>query len=483
MVVMSKDSSGHTTRRRKVLATVGSAGVVGVAGCTFGGGGGNGGGNGGGEGDIHELDASKDWPDHSGETARFILQNEDEVISEIMENVKTDFEAATGATLNYEFGGPGDDVRQRVVQLIQAGDPPTVAVMPSVGREQFLLQGRGQPITDVAERVMERLGKPFGSARKVSKRDGEWYSLPYRTTVAQYYYREDIDAVDGLVPETWDDLLEYCRRASESDTTQYATVIPAASNYATQAHFRDFGYSNGARFCYRNSNDEVQVGIHTEYRSQWIETIEYLDQLHEYAPRGADAGWGDIINGIQSGVSAANWYWGSRPKFQVIQNERPWADATRAMLTPEKETSLGLLAVGGNLMTFPESNTELAETFLEFFMQWDYALAYLRRQPTYPSPYPEITQRDDFSTELKSNLGDAWSDEDYQVAFVDAPKNSLAGALETEPTNPYFGTLQTTWAMADVVRDVLIKDEDPAAALDTHGARLEERLTELKSEE
>lgn len=459
---------------------MGGVGVASLAGC-FDRGSDDDGGNGG-SGGNPEVDASGDWPDFSGETAHFILQNEDEVIANIMEDVKADFEAATGATLNYEFGGPGDDVRQRVIQLIQAGDPPTVAVMPSVGREQFLLQGRGQPITELAERMTDRLGTPFDAAQAVSQRDGEWYAIPYRMTVAQYYYREDIDEVDGLVPRTWEDLLEYARRAGESDEVQHGTVIPAASNYATQSHFRDFGYSNGARFFYRDSSDEVQVGVHTEYRSEWIETIEFLDELHQYAPRGADAGWGDIINGIQSGVCAGNWYWGSRPKFSVIDNERPWADSTRAMLTPEKESSTGLLAVGGNLMTFPNSNTDLAETFIDFFMQWDYGLRYLRERPTYPCPFPDVVDREDFSQDLQSNLHESWTDEDYQVAFVDGPDNALPGALETDPVNPYFGDVQTLWAMADVVREVLINDEDPGSALDTHGARMEDRLDEAKSQ-
>lgn len=72
-------------------------------------------------------DADDDeWPDFSGESIYYLAESSDREYQQFWQNVANGFQAATGAQVTIEFAGHAEGYRDRLIQMIQAGNPPDV---------------------------------------------------------------------------------------------------------------------------------------------------------------------------------------------------------------------------------------------------------------------------------------------------------------------------------------------------------------------
>lgn len=506
---MSRDSNSHRVyHRRAVLKAIGgTTGAAALAGCSGGGDtgdgtsgdGGSGDGSSGGSGDGGDSDSggsdsqattSKSGSSLEGREVHMLLGEASPEIKEFWDGVTSDFKEETGAEVNLEFTGVGQDAKQRVIQLIQAGDPPELFNANIASAWNLAYQDAIAPINEVFENTTDRFDQPYEWTR-LQDEDGNDLFLAWWLNNSTWFYRDDI--ADGLVPDSAEKALEYAKRADQSDKVKNGTLVVAGTDWATQGHTKSWAYNHGGTICTRDSNGEVQVAIHQAHRDNWIETMNFLKELHQYSPEAADASWGDLMHGIQSGVCATNWYGGARPKNRACSNNREFGENVHPIpgLPPTSHDIRGRQGLGhgdsDGMVALKDADVEAAKAFLSFFMKAEYIIPLaFNVSPVQNVPaYPSIIEMSEFQQGLETfqqnnQFGTCWTMEDLMTSYREVPKHALSLPGETEPANPFIGPLAHELQLATLTQDVLIKDMDPGQAVDKNGQELQSTLDRLK---
>lgn len=470
--------------RRKVIKALGATAVTGaMAGCAGDDGedtegtddpGDDTNGNG---GTTAGTPSNGEWPDLSGRSLHYVGAEGSAAAQAFWSSINSAFTEATGAAVNMEYAGTvtGD----RLAQLIQAGDPPELYNGTEVQAANLAVQGAVEPLTDVMDLIIEELGEPYDFQRVVV--DGEDYYAPFFGNTSQFWYRTDL-GID-VVPDTWDNVLEYAGQAHELDETEFGTVVSAGPGFDTQRTALTWAWSAGGQVTDYDSNDEIQIEVHGEYRDNWIEALEFMDNLHEYSPTASDSGWSLIGNAIQSELAACNWYGGGRPIQFAVENDRSFASNVRSVITPENQTRLGQ-GSGNGIIIPSNSDDEAAKVYLEFLMTSAERVLDLTFDiaPVHNAPVWDNLRDFDYYQEKVDALPDEYGtvDDQLQTSLVDAPANAMSYPTEVQPPNPYAGALADSLLVSEMVQEVLLNDVDPGQAVDTYGTELQQVLDDTR---
>jgi ABC-type glycerol-3-phosphate transport system substrate-binding protein len=442
-----------------------------MTGCLGGDGGDSGdGGDGDDGGDSGDSGDSGDgeWPDLNGERVLLLTEETSEQGIEIFSRITSDFNEATGAEANVEHLAP-NELNQRLTQLIQAGDPPELVQQPSA-LAVFYGQESLAPVNEAVSGFRDQWGELQDNVR--IQLDGDDYFAPLWRATSEYWYRDDV--VDTH-PETWDDLLTAAENADGTDGLA-GTFSAHGQTICVDLEVLGWGYSNGARTL-EWDGDQVTEAL-TSYQEEWVEVLEFFDQLYEYSPDAADAGCSEQINAIADGISATGFYPGARPKIQAIRREREFAGDVRAALQPSKESHVTYGDPEG-LMTFQGSNTDAAQTFIEFLYQPDYYLDILMITPLHNSPPKAVADTDQMQSRFDEELPDAWTQEDIDRTIE---RNDYISnpAIETSPPNKIGRVVLNSQVLSQMKFQTVIEGVDPETAIQNAAAELDEAAQEAQ---
>jgi len=477
------DRKSHTSdqsrlQRRNVLKLVGasSVGLGSLAGCVGGQDGGNGGDSDGGGGDGQDSDggttADGDWPDLSGQELHFLTDENSSDMQDFFGRVAQDFEEATGASVQMEFGQQGTSVEQRLAQLLQAGDPPELFTT-SVSQGTRLVYQRDilRPLNPVMEDVSSEYSEPITGARLT--RDDDDYLIPWTASGDALWYRADIFD-EG--PETWDDMLAQAEKHDDQNGTR-AYFQPAKQDFCTLIVLLSWAYTNEARVAQRQDGEVQIIMGEGKYRERWVETLEFMKELHQYAPLAADASCAEQVQAVASGAAASTPY-PARVKINAIDTKPEMASDLHPTLIPKKRTHITNGVVEG-LVSFDGSNGEVADTYVDFLFEDDYLMEFYNVTPVHLGPPYQAIQESDRYQELLDNLPEQWSREDVEISFEQNEK-MLSLATETDPPNPYAGAISGSGHLSQMAHDVLVNDADPGAVVDETASKVAQALEDAK---
>ncbi len=483
----------------KALATAGAIGLAGCAGSGDGGGGGDGdGGDGDGDGGGGTTAGSTAQSDIAGDTVTFLKGETGEGLVEVIDRAAAAFEEETGAVVEPQYTGIGDSKYERIVSQLQAGDPPEVAsINLSIGG-QFFNQGALAPLTENMERLIERHGEPVVRFQQ----NGEDWMIPFAQGVTDYWFRDDMLADVGLdeefVPDTWDKLMEYARLHSENgpdDLREGVFVMSGQAKATGNFMMGSFHMSNGGKIT-QWTGDKFEVAFASgEQRQKMIETLSYIQELHQHSVDAGGAGESENENAIPTGLGAATFDAGARVKLAVPGENRPYdspKSVTNVGHIPEKETPNSQAQVAPLYAFSGADNTEAGKRFIEFLMtdpefasDFCWADGPVHAQP----PFPGIKQSDPFVDHLKNDLPDQWETRPYggydnadgigasaKRHLQEATANADAQIFETERPNPHLGSVWATGILSEMVQAVNIDGTDPEAAVDEFAPQVQEIL-------
>jgi ABC-type glycerol-3-phosphate transport system substrate-binding protein len=484
---------GRVTRRTTLKALT-AAGVAGLAGCAGSSGGGGGGGGGGGS-----TAGSTAQSDIEGDTVRFIKGETGDQLVNVIERATEAFEEETGATVETQYTGIGDSKYERIVSLIQAGDAPEIAsINLSIGG-QFLAQDAIAPVTENMRRLIDRHGEPVVRYRQ----DGEDYMIPFTQGTTDYWFRDDLLSDVGLdeefVPDTWDKLMEYARLHAENgpdDLREGVFVMSGQAKATGNFMMGSFHMANGGKVT-QWTGDKFEVAFASgQQRDKMIETLSYIQNLHEYSVDAGGAGESENEHAIPTGLGAATFDAGARVKLHSAHHENlPYDSATSVTNVghiPEKETTQSQAQVGPLWVFKDAENTEAGKRFIEFLMkQPEFAADFcwadgpVHCQP----PFPGLKESEPFMDHLQNDLSDHWQTRPYggydnsngigaaaKRHLEEATANADAQIFETEQPNPHLGSVWATGILSEMVQAVNIDGEDPEAVVDEFAPEVQKIL-------
>ncbi len=455
-------SAESSVNRRNVLKTVGGVGVgMGLTGCLGGGGdGGDGGGGGGNE--VH-----------------FLTDESSDAFQEFFSTVKKDFESETDYTVNMEYAGVGGSAEDRLAQLNQAGDPPEIFLTGASQAALFLNQDAIAPVSTAFDSIAERFGEPTDSWRLRS--DGDDYIAPLWGNIGITWYRKDLWS--DKTPDTWDKLKSGAESVDSSSDVR-GSFVPAGTDICTDLYVLGWAYSNGARVCTREGGDVTVSMADGDNRQRWVETLSFLQDLHQYSPKNSDAGCSQMSQALATESAANTWYVGSRPKNQPVTQGKSFASEISAVNqpTPEAGQDPTTVALAEGLVTFAGANTEAANEYIDFLFQPSYLNEIYFLTPLHNVPaFPEISETKGYQNKLEDVISNtAFTQADVEATNT-AAKNVVTLASETSPPNPYSGAILGSRKLSELIYDVTVGGKAPADALETRAAEIQSAVDDARS--
>ena len=506
----SEHNRWRSVNRRKALKTLAATGTVGLAGCAGGDGGdgGDGGGGGGGDGGAGGdggdggdggTAGSTAQSDIEGDTVQFIKGETSDELIEVIDRAAAAFEEETGAIVEPQYTGIGDSKYQRIVSLIQSGDPPEVATINLSIGGQFYNEGALAPLTENMERLIERHGEPVVRWQQ----DGEDWMIPFAQGTTDYWFRDDLLADVGLsedfVPDTWDKLMEYAQAHDENgpESLQAGVFVMSGQAKATGNFMMGaFHMSNGGKMT-EWTGDKFEVAWRSgTQRDRMIETLSYIQNLHEYSVDAGGAGEGENEHCIPSGLGAATFDAGARVKLHSAHHDNLPYDSAKSVTNvghiPEKRTANSQAQVAPLYAFSGAENTEAGKRFIEFLMtNPEFASDFcwgdgpVHAQP----PFPGIKESDPFQNLLKNDLADHWNTRPYggydnsndigasaKRHLYEATSNADAQIFETERPNPHLGSIWATGILSEMVQAVNLDGTAPETVVDNYAPQVQEIL-------
>lgn len=465
----------RSVKRRKMLkalaaSSVGISGLTGCAGQSDSDGTTT---NSGGGATTGTTQKSGEWPDHSGKELHFVTDENSSQMQKFFKKVGKDFKSATGAEVKMEFGQQGSSAEQRLSQLIQAGDPPELFTT-SVSQGTRLVYGDEnilRPLNSVLDDIADEYSDPIPGARLT--REDDDYLVPWTASGDALWYRADIF---DEAPETWDDMLAQAKAHDDKSSTR-AHFQPAAPGFCTLIILLSWAYSNDTRIA-QNNNGEVEIVMgEKKYRDRWVETLDFMKELHQYSPLAADASCAQQVQAVGSG-SAASTLYPARVKINAIDTKPDMAENLHPTLIPKKRSHTTNGVVEG-LISFKDSNGDVADTYIDFLFQEDYLMDFYSTTPVHLGPPYKAIQDSDAYQNMLDNLPPQWSKEDIEISFEQNEK-MLSVATETEPPNPYAGAITGSGHLSQMAFDVLVNDKAPTDVVGPTAQKLEDALKSAK---
>lgn len=298
---MAKPNSERLGRRKFMKAAAGGTTASLLAGCTGGGGG------------------SSPTPrvvtrivEEEGETVVKTVKRGSEV--HILTDFTTDswqqywdqnresFQEETGQGVNIEYTGVSTSGVQRLGTLIQSGAAPEVYYGGIKLESQFALQNQFTHLEMIDELfgADAPLGELIFESPAMEILYGPWVFPMNIYLNHPLVYRRDIYEELGLSePANWSELLENVRTIDEADDIE-ARGIGIGGGAKAGNDFQAWLRSNdAARYRWTDdSRSDVEVWFPED---KTIETMEFMQELRQYAPDPAGTSWGDSFNWYASG--------------------------------------------------------------------------------------------------------------------------------------------------------------------------------------
>lgn len=483
---IGRQSGSIDGKRRKLLALIGGSLSVGAAGCS----GAEEAEEGEPDSDV-EADPDSDLPNLEGQSITYITDESGDNAQEWYNALSAEFTQGTGAPINIEYTGQGLQSDQRIIQLLQAGNPPEVYLADTAIAAGLADAGVLAPLDDIVEPLVDMWGEPSSGYIQL---DGTYFGAPKQVQPGCVFYRSDVSDIE---PNTVDSMREYVEdvdaNLDQFDDLNNATHIPAGTGEHNNVHLLQWAWIHGAYGVGFVDGELRSTIAEGENRERWIETLEFLDEMYEYSAGNTDATWNTQHAALSSGSGAIAWSTGSRAIDFSIDAE---ADFAADVMLPETGMVEGVNSIsrdGGNtLIVFEDADVEAAKAFLEYFYQPDRFIDhFFHMEPlatTIVPPFEELRNDATYLDRVTEETAPAWTDEkletymaaaDEAVAWPAEPSMDFAGS---GPPNPTTTALALGNYFATLAQEVLINDMDPGDALDQMQPQINETIEDALEE-
>lgn len=197
----------------------------------------------------------------------------------IMEALVSDFNEAHDNITIDEIPVEWGEHYTRLMTSILGGDPPDVAIMHLARLRSYAGEGVLTPITEMVPAGFD--DQFLDPIIEGSYFDGELYAVPLDTHPFVMYYSKTVlrdvglvdDNGDVLVPETWDELMDYARHIRD-ESDHYGVAIPPGASFGERMFVGIYHQLGGNLYDQAADRLDLDVDIATE-------TYETLMQIYD----------------------------------------------------------------------------------------------------------------------------------------------------------------------------------------------------------
>lgn len=361
----------------------------------------------------------------------FVSEESSPKAQAVYEQINADFEKETGISVTMEYPGFAN-ISQRVATLIASGTPADLVWYGAGSAMEVGLQGQ---LADVSDLVSE-----FDIPENLRLvMDGKDRSVATSQQFVYGWYRSDLYNAAGIDPYSdWPSYLSAVEKLNNPPDT-YGNVVPSAQSGASHLLMETMMQKNDAHWFALNDAGEYEVALDQgDNFDRVVETLDYLHQMHQFAPEGSNYGWSDLMSQYFTGRVANSYYVGARLLEQTLSNAPDLAPMTKPISLPAKATDNYYLSVQG-FHVGAGSNEDGARQYIRFFLNHPAYIAWLHSVPLHIIPAKRETL-----------LSEAYQDNDViqqrmdVLEFLDSiwGKGRAPYYWDGDKLNPYVGVYQ-----------------------------------------
>ncbi len=407
---------------------------------------------GGGNDDSDSADQSA----QGGGTVRIASAETDANAMAALTAAGADYEEETGTSVVFE-AIPLNDIYTKVNAASGTNAEYDALITGFIGHiSLFQSEDKLVPVDD----VIDALGgeEDFYDGQLLFPIEDQVWWVPFDYNIAFGFIRQDwLDEAGLEIPTTWEEMLEVAQAFSERSGDEYGLLMPLKADGATNWVTSQVLWANEVRIF----DDEWNVILDSdEMLPKVVESLELLDQLHEYMPAGANnASYGETIEAFASGQVGMSFYSGRMLDSMIAQNPEA-AENVVAFGFPMNsgEGTAASLGYDGFGVLETEDSEEAKD-----FIQWFFEERLLDLYATAPYHYLP-TQRSVFDSEEWQSLPTL----DLRWEEVMVPQEEFTG-------NPNLHSIDTDGPSVDqrsadvfqslifpeMFQRVVLNDEDP----------------------
>ena len=444
--------------RRRFVVTVGATGVgTSVAGCL-----GGSDDEDGVEDDVERED-NGDWPDLSGEEIYYLAESSDTEYQEFWQNVANRFQDATGAQVTIEFAGHAEGYRDRLIQMVQAGDPPDVTHASLNMASSLGQQGQLADHGDVIDYWEDVWDESYDDQFRVVVDEEDKY-LPLHANVFGNWYRDDVFETE---PNTWESELEMAREHDEGEGGTRGYFMPIQVGlWANDMKLLTDGWTLGAQVFDRNDDGDLEVVLDEgENAELWSEALDHFEELYEYSDSNTDAFYDELFTALGTESSYQAHWVGTHLKISSLDSPVAEDITQTEPAVPEGMDRRMWGNIQGQAVT-TDGNVEVGKEFLKFLAHPENSMGYFFAEDLQQDPILSTIPEHELFQENWEQMKEEgpWTDSDLKYERLDEAE-FIDWGTEVDPVNPQAFEVNTSHPMGRLVRKVLADGEDHDAAL------------------
>jgi len=381
------------------------------------------------------------------------------------QGMKEEFEA-NHPNITIEFQTvPGDDMFDKLLAQVAAGNPPDAAYVSDWMTGAFAQEGGLAPLEDyVTKSNLIDLEDYVPAFLETSQVDGVQYGLPMTSETTSLFYRTDRFEEAGLdpnnPPKTWEEFQEYAEKLTNSAENKYGFAVFAPVDEAAYNFYPWLWQAGGDQL---NPDDPTDVVWDSPEGQR---AADFYANLAQYAPPDLlnASAWDARVpfaNGDVAMLMAGGWLVGE------LMTQFPDATGLWAVAPLPQDQRCATTIAGDHLVIFEGSkNKEAAYKWIEFVSAPDHMIELNVGTPDYPSALlpprqslledPTLYETRPYMQGFKDNMECAYVPEADQPRFYEA-QQILGEALG----RAFYGEIDGKTAVIEsaVEAEALLKEE------------------------
>jgi multiple sugar transport system substrate-binding protein len=326
---------------------------------------------------------SPDIPDPT-EPVTITFANFNDMETPFWQGMKEEFEAEH-PNIKVEFQTvPGEELFDKLLAQIAAGNPPDAAYVSDWMTGAFAQEGGLAPLDDyVAKSDLIDTSDYVPAFLESSQVDGVQYGLPLTSETTGLFYRTDRFEEAGLdpnnPPKTWDEFQQYAEKLTNKDENKYGFAVFAPVDEAAYNFYPWLWQAGGDQL---NPDDPTDVVWDSEAGQK---AADYYANLAQYAPPDLlnATAWDARIpfaNGDVAMLMAGGWLVGE------LMTQFPDATGKWAVAPLPQDQRCATTIAGDHVVIFANSkNKEAAYKWIEFISAPDHMIELNVGTPELPS--------------------------------------------------------------------------------------------------
>ena len=406
--------------------------------------------------DDDPADDDDDWPDFSGEQIYYLAESSDRRYQEYWQGVANRFQDATGAQVTIEFAGHAEGYRDRLIQMVQAGDPPDVTHASLNMGSSLGHQGQLADHSEVLDYWEEVWGEEFDDQFRIVL-DGEDKYLPLHANIFCNWYRDDVFDIE---PNTWENELDMAAEHDEGPGGTRGYFMPIRVGlWANDMQLLTNGWTLGAKVFDRDDDGELEVVLDQgENADLWSEALEHMEELYQYSNPNTDAFYDELFTALGAEAAYQTHWVGTHLK--IFAADSPVAEniTQTEPAVPEGMQTRQWGNIQGQAVT-NDGNTEVGLEFLKFLAHPENVMGYYFAEDLQQDPILTAVAEHELFQERWEEMkeGTHWRDSDLKYDRLETAE-FVDWGTEVDPVNPRAFEVNVSHPMGRVVREALAEE-------------------------